>query len=107
MNAVPAGLSEKNHYWRVPVGSVMRLQRARKVALIRKPELALNPGARLAICRVQPDDFPNQAKPEANAPVLLIVPPTLNRPGFVGDFILWKRGWSHGQKRENWSEVFG
>ena len=25
----------------------------------------------------------------------------MNRPGFVGDSILWKRGWSHGQKREN------
>ena len=24
----------------------------------------------------------------------------MNRPGFVGDFILWKRGWSHGQTRQ-------
>jgi transposase-like protein len=31
----------------------------------------------------------------------------LNRPGFVGDFILWKRGWSHGQKQQDRSEVFG
>ena len=31
----------------------------------------------------------------------------VNRPGFVGDFILWKRGWSHGQKQQDRSEVFG
>ena len=31
----------------------------------------------------------------------------VNRPGFVGDFILGKRGWSHGQTRQAWPEVFG
>jgi hypothetical protein len=37
----------------------------------------------------------------------VIVINTLNRPGFVGDFILGKRGWSHGQTRQAWPEVFG
>jgi len=31
----------------------------------------------------------------------------LNRPGFVGDFILWKRGWNHGQTQQDRSKVFG
>ena len=30
----------------------------------------------------------------------------LNRTGFVGDSILWKRGWNHGQKRENRATLF-
>ena len=30
----------------------------------------------------------------------------LNRPGFVGDFILWKRGWNHRQKQQDRSKVF-
>jgi|AntAceMinimDraft_6_1070360.scaffolds.fasta_scaffold132774_1 hypothetical protein len=31
----------------------------------------------------------------------------VNRPGFVGDFILWKRGWNHGQTQQDRSKVFG
>jgi len=31
----------------------------------------------------------------------------MNRPGFVGDFILWKRGWNHGQTQQDRSKVFG
>jgi hypothetical protein len=35
------------------------------------------------------------------------LPVSLNRPGFVGDFILWKRGWNHGQTQQDRSKVFG
>ena len=31
---------------------------------------------------------------------------TLNLSGFVGDFILWKQGWSHGQKQQTRAAVF-
>ena len=49
--------------------------------------------------------LPKSSLPEAQQPATT-AGTVVNRPGFVGDSILWKRGWSHGQKQQTRAAVF-